>query len=30
MIGLLKQAGAGIPAAEIRRKGGFSDATFYK
>ena len=30
MIGLLKQAGAGIPAAEICRKGGFSDATFYK
>jgi putative transposase len=30
IIGLLRQAEAGIPVAEICRKGGFSDATFYK
>ncbi len=30
IIGLLKQAEAGMPVAEIRRKGGFSDATFYE
>lgn len=30
IIGFLKQAEAGIAVAEICRKGGFSDATFYK
>jgi hypothetical protein len=30
IIGFLRQAEAGTPVAEIRRKGGFSDATFYK
>lgn len=30
VIGFLKQAEAGIPVKEICRKGGFSDATFYK
>ena len=30
MIGFLKQAEAGLAVAEICRKGGFSDATFYK
>jgi putative transposase len=30
IIGFLKQAEAGIGVAEICRKGGFSDATFYK
>lgn len=30
IIGFLKQAEAGIPVAEVCRKGGFSDATFYK
>ena len=30
IIGLLKQAEAGLAVAEICRKGGFSDATFYK
>ena len=30
IIGFLKQAEAGMPVAEICRKGGFSDATFYK
>ena len=30
IIGFLKQAEAGMPLAEICRKGGFSDATFYK
>jgi putative transposase len=30
IIGFLKQADAGIPIKEICRKGGFSDATFYK
>ena len=29
IIGFLKQAEAGMPVAEICRKGGFSDATFY-
>ena len=29
-IGFLKQVEAGMPVAEICRKGGFSDATFYK
>lgn len=30
IIGFLKQAEAGMPVADICRKGGFSDATFYK
>jgi putative transposase len=30
IIGFLKQAEAGIPVKELCRKGGFSDATFYK
>lgn len=30
IIGFLKQAEAGIPIQELCRKGGFSDATFYK
>ena len=30
MIGFLKQAEAGMPVKELCRKGGFSDATFYK
>ena len=30
IIGFLKQAEAGIQVAEVCRKGGFSDATFYK
>ena len=30
IIGLLKQADAGMPIKELCRKGGFSDATFYK
>ena len=30
IIGFLKQADAGMPIQEICRKGGFSDATFYK
>ncbi len=30
IIGFLKQAEAGMPVAEVCRKGGFSDATFYK
>lgn len=30
IIGFLKQAETGISVAEICRKGGFSDATFYK
>ena len=30
IIGFLKQAEVGMPVAEICRKGGFSDATFYK
>ncbi len=30
IIGFLKQAGAGLPITELCRKGGCSDATFYK
>ena len=30
IIGFLKQAEAGIPVKDVCRKGGFSDATFYK
>ena len=30
IIGFLKQAEAGMPVKELCRKGGFSDATFYK
>ena len=30
IVGFLKQAGAGMAVAEICRKAGFSDATFYK
>ena len=30
IIGFLKQADAGLPVKELCRKGGFSDATFYK
>ena len=30
IIGFLKQAEAGMPITELCRKGGFSDATFYK
>ncbi len=30
IIGFLKQAEAGMAVAEVCRKGGFSDATFYK
>ena len=30
IIGFLKQADAGMPVRELCRKGGFSDATFYK
>lgn len=30
IIGFLEQAEAGMPVAEICRKDGFSDATFYK
>lgn len=30
IIGFLKQAEAGMPIKELCRKGGFSDATFYK
>lgn len=30
IIGLVKQAEAGIPVKERCRKGGFSDASFYK
>ena len=30
IIGFLKQAEAGVPVKELCRKGGFSDATFYK
>ncbi len=29
-IGFLKQADAGVPIKDLCRKGGFSDATFYK
>ena len=30
VIGFLKQAEAGVPIKDLCRKGGFSDATFYK
>jgi len=30
IIGFLKQADGGLPIKELCRKGGFSDATFYK
>lgn len=30
IIGFLKQADAGMPIKELCRKGGFSEATFYK
>jgi putative transposase len=30
IIGFLKEAEAGMPIKELCRKGGFSDATFYK
>lgn len=30
IIGFLKRAEAGLPIKDICRKGGFSDATFYK
>lgn len=30
IIGFLKQAEAGMPIKELCRKGGFSDAAFYK
>ena len=30
IIGFLKQADGGMPVKELCRKGGFSDATFYK
>jgi putative transposase len=30
IIGFLKQAEAGMAVADVCRKGGFSDATFYK
>lgn len=30
IIGVLKQTEAGVPIKELCRKGGFSDATFYK
>jgi putative transposase len=30
IIGFLKQVDAGMPVKELCRKGGFSDATFYK
>ena len=30
IIGFLQQADAGMPVKELCRKGGFSDATFYK
>ena len=30
IIGFLKQAEAGVPVKDLCRKGGFSDATFYK
>ena len=30
IIGFIKQTEAGMPIKEICRKGGFSDATFYK
>ena len=30
IIGFLKQVDAGVPVKDVCRKGGFSDATFYK
>jgi putative transposase len=30
IIGFIRQAEAGLPIKELCRKGGFSDATFYK
>ena len=30
IIGYLKEAEAGVPIKELCRRGGFSDATFYK
>ena len=30
IIGFLREADAGMPIKELCRKGGFSDATFYK
>lgn len=30
IIGFLKEAEAGLPVKELCRRGGFSDATFYK
>ena len=30
IIGFLKQVEAGLPVKDVCRKGGFSDATFYK
>jgi putative transposase len=30
IIGFLKQVEAGVPIKDVCRKGGFSDATFYK
>jgi putative transposase len=30
VIGFLKQAEAGVPVKDLCRKGGFSEATFYK
>jgi len=30
IISFIKQAEAGLPIKELCRKGGFSDATFYK
>ena len=30
IIGFLKQVEAGVPVNDVCRKGGFSDATFYK
>ena len=30
IIGFIRQAEAGMPVKELCRKGGFSDATFYK
>jgi putative transposase len=30
IVGFLRQAEAGLPVKELSRKGGFSDATFYR
>lgn len=30
IIGFIKQAGCGLPIKDLCRKGGFSDAAFYK